>query len=260
MVDALPDALARFDAVAAAFAGRAPALFVDYDGTLTPIVAHPDLAVPSPEVTGVLAALARRMPVAVISGRDRADLERRVGIAGLIYVGSHGLDIGLAGAPAPAEDFRPAIDAAEAGLRATLADLPGALVERKALSVAAHWRQVDPARAATVREAVARVLAGHAPRLTATPGKMVLEIRPALDWGKGHAVLWLLGRLGPGRVPLFLGDDITDEDAFAALSGRGIGIVVANPAERRPTGAIFRLSDPAAVLAFLKRLLQGSGA
>lgn len=252
-VDTLPDALDHFDAVMDALAAK-PALFVDFDGTLTPIVAHPDLAVPSPRAKHVLSTLARRMPVAVISGRDRAELERRIGLPELIYAGGHGLDIGLSGAPAPAEDFRPAIDAAEASLRERLSGLPGALVERKALSVAAHWRQVDPARADEVRDAASQVLAEHAPKLTAIAGKMVLELRPALDWGKGHAVLWLLDRLGAEHAPLFLGDDVTDEDAFRAIAGRGVGIVVADPADPRPTAASFRLSDPAAVLAFLERL------
>lgn len=260
----LPHALAP-GAVEAALAGRRPAVFLDYDGTLTPIVDRPELAVLAESARAVVQSLAGRLPVAVISGRDRADVERLVGLDHLVYAGSHGFDIRAPGigtfAPDLAGDVAPLLDRAEAMLRDRLDGLDGALVERKRFTIAAHYRLVAPDRAAGVAAAVEAVVAAL-PALKAKPGKMVLELQPAVDWHKGQAVLWLLGRLGldrPDVCPLFLGDDVTDEDAFRALHGRGIGIVVADPAADpgRTSHAGWRLDDAGQVVALLDRLGRG---
>jgi alpha,alpha-trehalase len=99
------------------------------------------------------------------------------------------------------------------------------------------------------------VLSG-AGSLRRTEGKKVFELRPSLDWDKGKAVLWLLTELGldgPGIMPLYIGDDDTDEDAFEALEGRGIAILVAD--SPRSTRAQYRLDSPQAVGEFLRRLI-----
>ena len=253
----LPSALDSWDAVVERLHGTAPVLFLDYDGTLTPIVARPEeatLAATSREVVRSVAALC---PVTIVSGRDRTVVEALVGLSGLGYIGSHGFDIvGPTEAPVRhevGEGHLGALDAAEAALRDRLAGVPGAAVERKRFGVAAHYRRA-PDHRAEVETAVREVLAG-APELALALGKAVFELRPAIEWDKGRAIRWLLDRWPTTHgIPLHLGDDLTDEAAFAALAhdGLGIGIVVAD--EDRPTAAQFSLGSPAEVHEFLERL------
>ena len=128
---------------------------------------------------------------------------------------------------------------------------------------AVHYRLVSEEERPKIQEVVDVLLAEHPDALKVTPGKMVYEIQPKLDWDKGKAVLYLLGALGLDRedvVPLYLGDDITDEDAFAALSGRGIGVFVGDPEDPevgdRPTAADFLLASPDEVERFLDSLAR----
>ncbi len=250
----LPSAFARPDGLGRRLAGRKPAVFLDYDGTLTPIVERPELAVLPESMRDIVRDLSRRCPVAVISGRDRADVERLVGIDGLIFAGSHGFDIRVPGgrriARREGEDFLHLLDAVKIRLQREIAPIEGALVEPKKASVAVHYRQVAAAEQPKIAAVIEAILADHA-TLRVTPGKMVYEIQPKLDWNKGRAVLWLLEALdltAPDVLPLYFGDDITDEDAFAALSGRGIGIYVGaaphGPMDDRPTAADYRLATP----------------
>ena len=231
-------------------------VFLDYDGTLTPIVARPELATLSDGMRETVGRLAARLPVAVVSGRDVAVVADLVGIDGTAYVGSHGLDITGFRAGEPrlelAREFLPQLDAAERELRRATAAIAGVLVERKRFSVATHVRLAAPAARGAVESIVEQVGRAH-PSLRRERGKMVFELRPDIDWDKGRAVCWLLDALG--RDPssaLFIGDDLTDETAFRALAGRGLGIVVSEM--DRPTAADLRLAGPAAVQELLGRL------
>ena len=252
----LPSALGALDAIRELFAGRPVMVFLDYDGTLTPIVRRPEDAVLSDEMRARVRALAARVPVAIVSGRDRAAVQSLVDLPELIYVGSHGFDIdGPSGAERlrleVAADYVPDLDAAEAALRGRLAGIRGAIVERKRLTLAAHYRLVAGVHRPKVVEAVDAVRAAH-PRLRKDAGKAVLELRPDVEWDKGHAVRWLLERVAPAGVGLYLGDDLTDETAFAALRGHGIGIAVG--VTTRETLAELELRDPDEVGSFLHRL------
>lgn len=271
-----PSALERWPEIAGRLAGRRLALFLDYDGTLSPIVRRPELALLPEAARAVLRRLAARMPVAILSGRLREDVAALVGLPRLIYAGSHGFDIagpspasGGAAAPEanPAPPLRhevghgvPARMARVAErLQRELAGIEGVLVEDKRFAVAVHYRLVDARDLPRVEAAVDRAAADPGDggeRLRKTGGKMVWELRPDVDWGKGRALLWLLGRLGldrPDVVPIFLGDDVTDEDALAAVTSRGgIGILVAE--EPRATAAAYRLHDPEEALEWLARL------
>jgi len=268
-IDALPSALASLDEVGRMLADKRPFVALDYDGTLTPIVERPELAVLSDEMRGVVTALADRCTVAVISGRDRKDVQNLVGIDTLFYAGSHGFDIsgpeGQHIGSQQGEDFLPALDEAQASIESLLADIPGSQIERKRFSVAVHYRRVDPGRAPAVEEAVDRVLAEH-DRLRKGTGKMVFEVQPDIDWHKGKALCWLmqaLGLDGEEVVPFYLGDDVTDEDAFRVLQDGGVGILVrGNEAEKasRTSAARYALDDCAQVREYLARLtdmLQG---
>ena len=255
----LPSALDPDTDLARQLETMQPAVFLDYDGTLTPIVARPDLALLDEAVRRTLAALAKRCPVAIVSGRDRADVQRLVNIDGLIYAGSHGFDIRGPGLDVEhGAAYLPELDDAETALRRSLNHTRGVLVERKRYSLAVHVRGLPPDAARAVETAVDAVLSSHS-RLRMGTGKMVFELLPRLDWHKGKAVFHVLERLRlPAAVlPIYIGDDRTDEDAFAALAGRGAGILVAE--SPRPTSAYYTLRDPDEVHRFLKRLVHAVG-
>ncbi len=256
----LPSALTEVDAILHLAAHRRLVVFLDYDGTLTPIVSRPAEAVLSNSIRQTLERLARHVPVAIISGRDRVDVERLVGLRHLYYAGSHGFDIaGPEGGRIRHElatDYLPDLERAESRLRTLLSDVPGAWVERKKFSVAVHYRQVAEQDQQAVSRAVDDVMAG-APALRKKGGKKIYELQPAIDWDKGKAVLWLLGAMRlaqPDVHPIYIGDDVTDEDAFRALAVVGTGIVVGD--EDRATAARYALRTPEEVERFLERLGQ----
>ncbi|WP_448206676.1 trehalose-phosphatase [Azospirillum sp. sgz302134] len=250
-----PSALARFEEFAAALGDRQPAVFLDYDGTLTPIVDRPDLAVLDGTVRATIRRLASLCPVAVVSGRDLDDVARLVGLEELVYAGSHGFDIrGPSLRTQIGLEYLNELDGADAALKERLSAVPGLLVERKRFAIAVHTRRVASPDKPAVAEAVRNVAADH-PQLRVTGGKEIHELRPNLPWDKGRAVLALLdalGLAGAETVPLYLGDDETDEDAFRALNSRGIGVRVMD----RPgaSAADWSLKDPAEAAAFLERL------
>ena len=256
----LPSALDPGTDLARQLTHKRPVMFLDYDGTLTPIVARPELALLDEAVRHTLAALAKRCPVAVVSGRDRSDVQRLVDIDGLIYAGSHGFDISGPGLKTEhGAAYLPDLDDAEAELRQSLAHIRGALLERKTYSLAVHVRGLAPDAALAAEAAVDGALSRHT-RLRKGTGKMVFELLPCLDWHKGKAVLHILEVLrlpAADGLPIYIGDDRTDEDAFAALAGRGISILVAE--SPRPTAAYYTLRDPDEVHRFLRRLVDAVG-
>jgi len=253
-VDSLPSATTAN--LEAELGDRPPAVFLDYDGTLSAIAPRPEGAVLAEASRDVLERLARRWTVAIVSGRDRADVEAMVGLDGLYYAGSHGFDIsGPDGfSEQRGSEYRASLDAAADELEAAITSLDGVWVERKLVAVAIHFRQGGPGSEAAVGEAARAVAARH-PDLRVAGGKKIVELRPNIDWDKGKAVLWLLETLDLARddvIPVYVGDDETDEDAFRALADKGIGVVVGE--EHRPTRARYALADPDEVRNFLDRL------
>lgn len=230
---------------------------LDFDGTLAPIVPHADQAAPPAPTRRAVEALARRgdTAVAVISGRALEDAMRRLPVAGLAWAGNHGLEIRAPGFERVHPEARAAADALAAchgEIAMAIEGVPGAWVEDKGLTLSVHYRETPASLHRRVREAVHAAAAGR-DSLRVTEGKCVVEVRPAVDWNKGRALLWILEALGlpEGAPVLYLGDDRTDEDAFAALRGRGVGILVG---EARPSAARYRVTSPAAVTALLERL------
>src|SRR5713101_3770575 len=140
----IPSALDRLDKIVAPPRGKRFAVFLDYDGTLTPIVDHPEDAWLSDSMRQVLRELAARVPVAILSGRDLDDVRRRVDLDGIVYAGSHGFDIaGPRGLRKQvATECLPKLDIAEKELHEALDGIPGARVERKHFSIAVHYRNV----------------------------------------------------------------------------------------------------------------------
>ncbi len=229
----LTNALQSDAELAARLSGRRPAVFLDYDGTLTPIVDRPEDALISDRMRQAVRRLAGRFPVGVVSGRDRKVVQELMGVDDLIVAGSHGFDIwspsGGAIERQEGGEFKGLLEEVRKRLTEELGSIDGALVEPKSNSVAAHYRLVSEGERHRVGEVVQRLLDEHPGELKITPGKMVYEIQPNIDWDKGKAVLHVLRSLGldgEDVVPIYLGDDITDEDAFEALQGRGIGVFV----------------------------------
>ncbi len=250
-ISELPPALEHLDEVRRLAGGRPIAVFLDYDGTLTPIVDHPAKALLPEPTRRALQRLAETVPLAVVSGRDLDDVRAMVGLPGLWYGGSHGFDIAGPGGERleMSPELLPNLDAAEGELRAALAGVPGAWVERKRFALAAHHRQVEDDRIPEVEAAVDRVAAAH-PELGKTGGKRVFELRPNVPWDKGKALELLVEALGiEGADPflVYIGDDETDEDAFRVVRDRGLGVVVRGEADARPTHARCSLSDPGEV-------------
>jgi trehalose-phosphatase len=261
---AIPSALDHWNDVERRLAGRRPVVFLDFDGTLAPIVERPQDAAILPAARRAVERLAARVPVVVVSGRGREDVARRVGLPDLIYAGSHGFDIAGPGvAHQVAAEVPPLVERVAARLAEELAGVAGAEVEPKGWTVAVHYRRVAAGDVAAVEAAVERVVAAHA-ELVKAGGKMVWEVRPALAWDKGEALLYVLEALGlDGEevLPVYVGDDVTDEDAFRVLrrrAGGGIGVRVAD--EAAETGAEFRLEGPEEVPEFLGRLAEAVGA
>ena len=228
------------------------ALFLDYDGTLTPIVRRPGLATLSDSIRTAIRRVADRAAVvAIISGRDTADVSKMVGIEELVYGGSHGFDIsgpdGFSMQFEPARDRLPQLDAAESTLRERLDPIAGCHIERKKFAIAVHYREVAEDDVPRIERCVAEV-AREQPGLRKRGGKKIFELQPDVQWDKGRAVLWLLERLRldqPDVLPIYIGDDETDEDAFAALEDRGVGIRVGEGSAA--TGARYRLADTESV-------------
>lgn len=243
------------EAIRAAALGRKLALFLDYDGTLTPIVERPEAAVLGADMREALRRLAARHPVAIVSGRDLEDVRARVGLEDVHYAGCHGFEIAgprgnrVHGAAAAAA---PQLGAAADQVAHDTRDVRGVQLERKRFMLAVHYRRVREADVHLVRAAVARAQARH-PALRVTSGKKVLELQPDVDWDKGRAVLWLIETLELQQaLPVYIGDDETDEDAFRALAQRGVGIAVQEAP--RATAARYDLPDPDAVRELLSAL------
>ncbi len=236
-------------------------LLLDFDGTLSDIAPRPEDVALRPGNAAILHQLARLpiFSVGVVSGRSLADVEQRVGVAGLIYAGNHGLEIrapGLDYCHPNADAATTAIAQAARSLRHSTAVYPGALVEDKTFTLTLHYRQTPPqyhdAIAADFQRTTRPLIDAGTCRVTTA--KMALELRPAIPWDKGRALLLIRSRVTPSAFPIYIGDDATDEDAYlAAQSVGGIGVFV-GPANS-DTRADWRVASPAAVTDCLSLLL-----
>lgn len=229
----------------------------DFDGTLAPLVATPAQAVLPPETRTLLRRLnaCPRAKLAIISGRALNDLEIHVGIPGLHYVGNHGLELsgpGVAMHSPYTSKAHAELDQAVAELVARTACLHGVFIEYKGVSVAVHWRLAPEAHRQILADIV-QAVAQERPRLRLNQGKCVWELRPKDGWNKGDALIHVMTRLGLSREDtIFMGDDLTDEDAFQTARG---AITLKVGSDREPTAAHYRVRDTADAQAFLLCLL-----
>lgn len=255
----LPSVWSREEEIRQRLAGQMPAVFLDYDGTLTPIVEDHTRALLAEDMRAAVAALAERCAVTIVSGRDLAKLREMVSLEGIWYAGSHGFEIA---GPDPGErleqgaEFLSEIDGMERVLRRRLTGIEGHSIERKKYAIAVHYRQVAEDEVGKLRSILDKMLLEH-PCMYLDHGKKVFEVRPEIEWNKGEAVLWVLQRLAREHrspLPLYVGDDITDEDAFQVLAGRGLCIAVRHD-ESRQTAADYTVADTRDVKRLLEMLL-----
>jgi trehalose 6-phosphate synthase/phosphatase len=250
-------------AVLGELAGRLAAaerllLLLDYDGTLVPFASTPNLAKPDRELLELLAALAARPGTAVhvVSGRNRETLDRWLGHLPLGLHAEHG----VWSRPEPAGEWVPTESFStdwKAQVLPVLEELtartPGSLIEEKTASVAWHYRMVDPDfglfQATELRRALDELLRDLP--VEVLPGNRVLEVR-LRGVHKGRIAEALLAEAQKPLLAFAMGDDRTDEDLFAALPEDGITAHV-GPGQSR---AAYRIADPEAARAFLRRLLR----
>jgi len=249
----------------------------DFDGTLAPIVEDPAAAAPLDGVPESLRELrdADRVAVGLVSGRALADLRERSGVSGVHFAGNHGLELqepaDAADASASAgeggsepeievhptaESAADAIGAVAEDVAARVAEIDGVRVEDKRVTATVHYRGVDADAVPAVERAVREAVDDADAKLRITSGKKIFEIRPDVDWDKGAAVEWLRDRLvpeGENWLAVYVGDDVTDEDAFRELDD-GVGIAVG----REETDADHVIPDPEAARA-LTRWVAGPG-
>ncbi len=240
-------------------------LLSDYDGTLTPIVERPELASLDEETKRVLKSLAKnpRYTVGIISGRALTDLKSRVGLENIVYAGNHGMEIEGLGTryfDPVAEEVRSFLQLLSRVLSVALRGIRGAFVEDKGMTLSVHYRAVDARDEEAVKsvfERVADPLHTNG-RIRVTHGKKVYEIRPPVDWDKGKAIVWILTKCKQlkrkGKIlPIYLGDDLTDEDGFKVVEKlNGISILVSD--ELRQSAARYFVKSPEEVIQFLKML------
>ncbi|MGP4056054.1 trehalose-phosphatase [Mycobacterium sp. 4D054] len=258
-ISELSDALLSYSEIVPLAETRTPAVLLDFDGTLSDIVGDPAGATLIPGARAMLEALTARCPVAVISGRSLADIRDRIGVPGIWYAGSHGFE--LCSSDGVRHDNEAGLEAvrvlagALAELRGRVGGVDGVLIEDKRFSIAVHYRNVDPG---SVDDVVAAVrIIGQRHGLHAGGGRKVIELQPDTGWNKGKAVEWILDRIDGDELllPVYIGDDLTDEDGFDAVRLRGIGVVVRNAESGdRRSAARFALDGPEAVCRFLTRL------
>lgn len=233
------------------------ALFLDFDGTLAPIVERPGQARPLEGIPELVEKIGQTLPVAVISGRDVDDVSDRLGVDGIWRAGSHGMDIlspeDQRDSAEELEKLIPVIDEQEEQLRQRFAEVPRIELERKRFGVAVHFRRRPQARE-IVEKALEKVI-DDVDGLKIGVGKMVRELQPDVDVDKGTALEKIRRRLDPQRrcTLMYLGDDTTDEDAFAAIEDDGMGVLVAD--EERETAAKLILANPEEVREFLDVLV-----
>jgi trehalose 6-phosphate phosphatase len=228
-------------------------LMLDYDGTLTPIVTDPSKARLSKDVRRTLRRISQipSCTVSIVSGRSLQQVRALVRVKSAYYVGNHGLEISgptLRFVDTSAQKCRRSLD--EISRRLHHLESMGVNIEDKQLTLTVHYRKASPRVVPTIKRCVQSVTLSY-PKLTVSCSKKALEIRPRTDWNKGTAAKWLIKRLGKG-LPIYVGDDHTDEDAFSELR-EGITILVSH--NWKPSFAKYCLDDPQDVKDFLRKLI-----
>lgn len=240
-------------------------LFLDCDGTLAPIADTPDQAVVSKKTKALLNSLADKTncKIAIISGRELDNLKKKINLKNLIYSGNHGLQIDGPGIKYKLDipvGYKKVLQLIKNQLKDKLSGIKGVIIEDKKFSLSLHFRIAGLKQVPFIKKAFYESTFVYAAKnkIIIKKGKMLLEIRLPIEWDKGEVVLWLLARqknlLKTKKiVPIYIGDDITDEDAFKALKNKGLTIFVGKPGNSQ---AKYYLKNPQEVSKFLSWVNQ----
>lgn len=238
---------------------RKPVFFLAYDGTLAPIVDNPDEATMSENMRDTLKKLSELYTVAIISGRTRSTIEKMVGIEGLIYAGSHGLDIagdGMKMLHPEADQYISLMDDIHADLQSELGDIPGIFIKNKVYTVAVHTRLVPNESIKQIEDKIKNVV-NNSEALKLISGNMVHEIMPFIEWDKGQAIRWIMKEKDYNwdeSSVVYIGDDVTDHFAFRVIRTRGTGIIVCDGT--KASAAHFRVSSTLDVRDLLETIIE----
>jgi alpha,alpha-trehalase len=235
-------------------------LFLDYDGTLTPIVDHPARAVLAPETKAILERLNRsgHCRVVIVSGRALLDLKEKVEIRKMTYIGNHGFEILGPGIHFESGYFtqtRKIFDKIIEELRKTLITMPEVLIEDKRITLSIHVRRLDKRKKPLLKRTLFKIIEPYVrlKEIYLREGKEVYELRPPVKWDKGKAVLWFLKDCDkPSKIPIYIGDDQTDEDAFVALKDIAITVHVGEG----QSAAQYFIESPGQVKVLLEEILM----
>ena len=241
-------------------------LFLDYDGTLSPIADTPRKAIMSDMAKNLLSRLSR-MPnckITIMSGRALSDVSEKVGLKNIVYVGNHGFEIKgpkIKFKSPVSRKYRKILKEIKVKLKKDLLPFKGVFIEDKRYCLAVHYRRADKNDMSAIASKfhVATFIDEFRNNIQVRSGKMTREIRPPIIWNKGMASLWLLDKQasimkdkGMKVIPVYIGDDLTDEDAFQVLRNKGLTIFVG---KHKNTKARFYLKDTGEVEKFLEFIL-----
>jgi trehalose 6-phosphate phosphatase len=239
------------------------ALFLDYDGTVSEIT--PDIANAQPvagarELIARLAARPNRFRIVMISGRQADKLAHLLGVSGdITFVGNHGLEMiepgGSRHMVLDPKLLMPSLDRVRTWMRVNAPPEAGFVIEDKGLSLALHYRFADPALARTIGCRLREFVELQAPPLLTGEGKMVIEAMPP-QANKGEAVRRFIDADSRRRLPVYFGDDATDEDAFHALREGGVTVRVCD--QPSPSWARYRVASPQDVIAALAEMASAT--
>ncbi|XVH32620.1 trehalose-phosphatase [Haloferacaceae archaeon DSL9] len=256
--DTTPPLWSRIDAVHDALRDASGVLLgTDFDGTLSPIEDSPDEPTITPANRASLLRLREhpQVAVAVISGRGVLDVKERVGIGDITYSGNHGLELVRNGdrlVHQDAEAVQPTIRTICERLSTRFAGVDGCLVENKGVTATIHYRAVADDVAPDIGAAVQSTVDDHAPdRVETAPGKQSIEIRPSVPWNKGRIARLLADERDGDWLPIYLGDDTTDESVFREFTDDGVCIHVGDD----ETAADYRIRNPTDAEVFFRWLV-----
>jgi alpha,alpha-trehalase len=248
-ISEIPNVLESYGQLASIAIARESTLFLNCETALSQIVSDPGAVVLDDGMAEALARLADSSPVVIISCYDLADIRDKVGLPGIWYAGCHGFElVGPDGSHHEHEAGAAAVPVladAAAELRATLEQIPGLRVVRTRFTVAVHYRGVASERIDEIVATTHRL--GRRNNLRVTSGRMLVELRPDIDWDKGTRLSWIRSHIDESKslIPIYIGGDLTDEDAFEELQLGGIGIAVRQAEDdNRRTAARFVLDSP----------------
>lgn len=255
----LPSALKSWNFLLEKIENKNIILLLDYDGTLVPIAAKPELAVINDDKKDMLYNLSKLYLTVIVSGRLLSEQINLIGREGIYYICNHGFDIKLPFLTETnlqnAAGFNADIKEAYSRLKVTLGQIKGIFIEYKRYSLSIHYRLVEKEAIEYIESSIDNIIENQF-RLKKDYAKKVFEIRPNVEWSIEQAIKWLVNKLNLQKdtlFPIYIGDDVTDESGFKAVSGSGISIIVAE--QYRPTFANYSLKNVTEVWEFLNKLM-----